>query len=57
MVRITLSTCGVLAEVAAFDAAAPASAIIFSAAGLLVAGIVWWTDARKWIDHLVGLDL
>jgi len=57
MTRFTMSTCSVLAEVAAFDAAATPVAIGVGVLGLMFGAAIWWTELRQLADRLVGLDL
>lgn len=57
MIRLTLHTCGVLAEIAALSTSGPSAASLLPVAGLLFTGAVWWKHTRSWVDHLVGLDL
>ncbi|MBX3439570.1 MAG: hypothetical protein KF861_18930 [Planctomycetaceae bacterium] len=57
MYRLTTSTCSVLAEVAAVDAASPGLALGLCGLGLAVATAAWWNDFRRLVDGIVGLDL
>ena len=57
MTRFTISTCGVLAEVAALDSASPPLTLVLGVVGVAVAVCVWWSEIRPVVDHLIGLDL
>ena len=57
MTRFVYSSCGILAEVVAFDAAGPPLMLGLSAFGLIVGVLAWWTELSRLTDRIVGLDL
>lgn len=57
MTRFVYGSCGVLAEVVAFDTADPPLMLGLSAFGLIVGVLAWWTELSRLTDRIVGLDL
>ncbi|REJ90884.1 MAG: hypothetical protein DWQ34_16360 [Planctomycetota bacterium] len=57
MTRFVFSSCGVLAEVVAFDTAGPPLKLGLATLGLIVGASAWWTELSQLIDQIVGLDL
>lgn len=57
MARFVFSTCGVFAELLAFDTAGPPLILGLSTLGLIVGVLGWWTQFDQFIDRMIGLDL
>lgn len=59
MTRFLLSTCGVLTEAATLHQleTMTTTAVLVSAAGVVLAVGMWWKDLQPQVDRWIGLDL
>lgn len=56
MTRLIASTCGLAAEVVAFDSSGLNGLTVLLGTGVIVSACLWWSECGQFVDRIIEPD-